>query len=84
MICPIPTCRSDVGGPLRMCAGHFKLVPYPIRDALNHYAKKYKGGPAHRASFARAVESVTKILASRSLTGNEAVVRLVTLPYRDD
>ncbi len=62
MNCPIPRCVLDVAGPLRLCSNHFKLVPRPQQDALAHYARAHKGGPAHRAAFERAVESVRKTL----------------------
>jgi hypothetical protein len=51
---------------------------------LNHYAKHHKGGPAHRAAFARAVESVTKLIEARRSAVVADPERSVSLPYKDD
>lgn len=82
--CPIPNCPFPVAGPLRICSTHYRLVPRPQQDALNHYARSRKGGPAHRASFERAVESITKTLQARAIVQPEQPVRVVSVPYRDD
>ena len=84
--CPIEHCPFQVAGPLRICSTHYRLVPRPQQDALNHYARSYKGGPAHRASFERAVESITKTLQARAkpVVQHAEPVREVSLPYRDD
>lgn len=85
MTCPIPNCPFSVAGPLRICKAHYRNVPRPQQDALNHYARHHKGGPAHVASFKRAVESVTKLLEARQVREHEMVMdRLTSLPYRDD
>ena len=82
MKCPINNCVFDVPGQLRICSAHWKLVPRPQQDALAHYAKAHKGGPAHRASFERALESVRKTLAChQTLVPAE---KAAALPYRDD
>lgn len=70
--CPIPNCPFKVDHALRMCAAHYKLIPRPQQDALSFYAKKSKYGPAHKASFERAVESVTKLVAGRIPTRDQA------------
>ena len=80
MTCPIPNCVNEVNWSYRICRPHFALVPRPQQEALNHYAK-HKGGPAHRAAFDRAVESVTKLIEARH---RPAPVRPVSLPYKDD
>jgi hypothetical protein len=80
MTCPIPNCPFQVVGPLRICAAHYKLMPRPQQDALNHYARTRKGGPSHIGAFERAVESVQKTLVGRT----RPPVREVSLPYRDD
>jgi hypothetical protein len=81
MTCPIPKCIFAVAGPLRVCRNHYRLIPRPQQDALAHYARVHKGGPAHKASFERAVESALKTLAF-----HETLVRQKpeALPYRDD
>lgn len=84
MTCPIPKCPFPVAGPLRICKAHYRLVPRPQADALNHYARSHKGGPAHRASFDRSVESVMKTIQARTPEPVESPVRERTLPYRDD
>ena len=66
MTCPIPNCQAQVAGPLRICSSHYALVPLPQRQALASYARTRKGGPAHRASFERAVEHITKTLQARA------------------
>ena len=82
MTCPIPNCPFPVAGPLRICSTHYRLVPRPQQDALNHYARSHKGGPAHKGAFARAVESVVKTIAAR--TPQPRVTTPAALPYRDD
>ena len=82
MNCPINQCVFPVDGPLRLCRNHYRLVPRPQQDALAHYAKAHKGGPAHKASFARAVESVLKTLAFHEKLVPSA--QPAALPYRDD
>ena len=82
MKCQIINCPFTVAGPLRICSTHCKLVPRPQQDALAHYARSHKGGPAHRASFERAMESVNKILESRRTAPPTPVPS--SLPYRDD
>jgi len=84
MTCPIPNCPFPVAGPLRICKAHYRNVPRPQQDALNHYAKHHKGGPAHRAAFARAVESVTKLIEARRSAVVADPERSVSLPYKDD
>jgi hypothetical protein len=84
MNCPIERCVFEVPGPLRICKNHFRLVPRPQQDALAHYAKAHKGGPAHKASFARAVESIEKTLAFHQTLAPEPIVNPASMPYRDD
>lgn len=81
--CPIANCPFPVKGPLTICKEHYRLIPRPQQDALNHYARTRKGGPAHEASFDRAVETITKLLAARA-TNREAAQKPAALPYRDD
>ena len=83
MTCPIASCQVPCGGPLRICKVHYRLVPRPQQDALNHYARHHKGGPAHHAAFERAVESVETLLAKRR-TEPVTSTRPITTPYRDD
>lgn len=71
-----------VPSPLRICSNHFRLVPRTQQDALAHYARHYKGGPAHQAAFDRAVESINKVIAWGRAT--VAADKPVSLPYRDD
>lgn len=78
MKCPVANCVIDVAGPLRVCRGHYALIPRPQQDALNHYARTRKGGPAHEASFDRAVDSIEKMIESRK------PIQRAALPYRDD
>lgn len=82
MICAIPNCSNPVAGPLRVCAPHYKCIPRPQAEALSFYARKNKRGPAHRAAFERAVESVTKLIEARQRSLGP--VRAGWLPYRDD
>lgn len=82
MTCPIPKCPFPVAGPLRLCSAHYKLVPRPQQDALAHYARHHKQGPAHRASFERAMESVLKVLDGRATVSKPR--EPANLPYRDD
>ena len=76
--CPIQHCPFPVDNPLRMCKAHHRLVPKPMAEALSFYAKSHKYGPAHRASFERAVESVTKLIEGQNPK------RQTSQPYRDD
>lgn len=78
MNCPIDHCTAPVPGPMRVCTNHYKLIPRPQQEALSFYAKKNKRGPAHRAAFDRAVESIVKLLQMRR------PARAVSTPYRDD
>jgi hypothetical protein len=80
MTCPIPHCSAPVSGPGKVCRPHYRLIPRPQQEALNHYAK-HKGSQSHVASFARAVESVERLLGARRV---EPVARVVRTPYRDD
>lgn len=83
--CPIPHCQASVNGPLRICGSHYALLPKPQRQALASYARTSKGGPAHRASFERAVESISAIVESRRPVQAVLPVHPVAaLPYRDD
>jgi hypothetical protein len=84
MTCPIEHCLREVSGPLRLCAAHFHLVPAPLRQALSSFARVHKGGPAHRAAFARAVESVVKTLAFQRQLVDTPAPQSASLPYRDD
>jgi hypothetical protein len=84
MNCPINHCAFVVAGPLRICKAHFRLVPRPQADALSHYARHHKGGPAHHAAFERAVESVTKLIEARRSAVVADPERPVSLPYKDD
>ena len=89
MTCPIPNCVFHVAGSLRMCRSHYAMVPRPQQEALNHYARIRKGGPSHRASFARAVESVCQVLEARKIDTQDDATLVVHgkpawLPYRDD
>lgn len=81
--CPIARCLNPVSGPMRICAACYRYVPIPQREALGHYAKSHKGGPAHQGAFIRAVRTIE---AARAANGKSAVppVRQVTTPYRDD
>lgn len=81
--CPIEGCPFPVPGPLRICPTHYKLVPRPQQDALAGYARHHKGGPAHIASYDRAVESVHKVVQARG-RGPAVLSAPVALPYRDD
>jgi hypothetical protein len=80
--CPIDGCPAQVAGDLRICSTHYKLVPRPQQSALASFARSHKGGPAHRAAFERACESVTNGLEGRR--GRPLQARAVALPYRDD
>lgn len=82
--CPIARCPFPVGGPLRICREHYRLVPRPQQDALAHYARTRKGGPAHIASFERAVESVEKTIAARTPKPADRPTKPAYTPYRDD
>ena len=70
--CPIPNCPFPVPSPFRLCKTHYRLVPRPQQDALASYARSHKYGPAHQASFERAVETVTKLIAGRIPTRDQA------------
>jgi hypothetical protein len=83
--CPIPDCRAEVSGPLRLCRAHFCIVPPPIQAALASFARAHKGGPAHRASFARAVESIEKTIEfQRKHLVTVAPATPISTPYKDD
>jgi hypothetical protein len=82
MNCPIDQCVSQVEGPLRVCRAHYTMIPKPQQEALAHYARSHKGGPAHRASFERAVESIEKTIAFHKTLVPEK--KPAPLPYRDD
>lgn len=76
--CPVTGCVNTVPREeLCMCKPHYKLVPRPQQDALNHYARSHKGGPAHRGSFKRAVETVNAFIGARA-------PQQASTPYRDD
>jgi len=82
-LCPIAGCVCPVPGELRICPTHYKLVPRPQQDALAHYARWRKGGPAHVAAYERALESVNKVVAARATVMPVPNVP-VALPYQDD
>lgn len=84
MTCPIPGCVFEMPGPLRICSTHYKLIPRPQQDALNHYARTRQGGPLHVGAYERAVESVCKLLAARQPVQRLPLARPVGMPYRDE
>lgn len=79
MNCPIAGCPNTVKGPLHICHDHRRLIPRPQLDALAFYTRKRNGSRLHRDIFARAVESITKLLAAR-----RKPARAVSMAYRDD
>jgi len=84
MTCPIEQCLREVSGPLRLCVAHFHLVPAPLRQALSSFARAHNRGPAHRAAFELAVESVVKTLAFQRQLVDTSATQPASLPYRDD
>jgi hypothetical protein len=84
MKCPIVHCIFDVAGPLRICKACYALVPIPQREALCHYAKTRKGGPAHVGAFKRACATVLRVIEARNVPQPGRPERAVMTPYRDD
>lgn len=62
MTCPINGCTTTVTRSLRVCKRHWSNIPVPQQQALASFARVNNGGPAHKAAFARAIESIHKTL----------------------
>jgi len=77
--CPLTGCEASMQSWALMCSTHWALVPRPLQEAVNHFARHGRGGPSHRAACRKAIESVRAVLAMRE-TGKPTHVRL---PYGD-
>lgn len=79
MSCPIPECLSVVGPGHVLCRKHWALVPRPIQDTIQHYARTRRSGPSHKRACTHAIRTVMAAVAKRPVLRTPA-----SLPYRDD
>ena len=90
--CPIPTCQVPIIPGHLLCRTHWRLVPPPIRDVVNHYSRRKSDSLSHRRACRQAITHVEQIVEQRHRTAQEGTDRdkaqrtkpPVSLPYRDD
>jgi len=84
--CPI--CQLEIPARMLLCLTHWSLVPFPLREPVQYFARTRKGGPSHRKACRQAIDAVEKILEARQkeieAKAAPKPVRETTLPYRDD
>ncbi len=84
--CAIEECPIEISLSRLMCAGHWRMVPRPIQAEIYSVFRKRRGGAAHQAAIARAMQKVREVLDhwARKKAGHPAGDVPGFLPYRDD
>lgn len=63
--CPITGCLAGMQSWALLCSTHWHMIPVPLQEAVNHFSRKGKGGPSHRAACRKAIEHVRQQVAVR-------------------